>query len=121
MLAMPASNVGPLPQRAMRRPIEKLATVYPAVQRLESVPVLALCALQSFNLPGPLCQMIERYLVDWQHVQPITDGAALNKLGVEPGPVYKKVLEGLRADWLDGKISTYEEERVRLAQLLSEP
>jgi tRNA nucleotidyltransferase (CCA-adding enzyme) len=89
-----------------------------AVKRLEGVPVLALCALQCFNLPFPASQVITHYLEDWQHIHSSIDGEALIRYGVTPGPVFKKVLNALRAAWLDGKVNSVEEEQALLKELL---
>jgi len=89
-----------------------------AVKRLEGVPVLALCALQCFNLPFPASQVITHYLEDWQHIHSSIDGEALIRYGVTPGPVFKKVLNALRAAWLDGKVNSAEEEQALLKELL---
>jgi len=40
-------------------------------------------------------------------------------MGIEPGPVYRRILWALRAAWLDGKISTREQEIALLNQLVN--
>lgn len=89
------------------------------VKRLENVPVLALCALQNFDLPYPANLVIKHYLSDWQHIHPTLTGADLRRYGIEPGPVYHQVLDELRSSWLDGKINSIEEELQFFKDLIS--
>lgn len=58
------------------------------------------------------------YLVRWRRIQPQTDGNDLVRLKVAPGPAFKKILGRLRSAWLDGEISTHEEEIMLLNSLL---
>jgi tRNA nucleotidyltransferase (CCA-adding enzyme) len=88
------------------------------VRRLDSAPVLALCALQFFNLSQPAPDLLNQYLTTWQHVRTVTNGVALRKMGIAPGPLYGRLLEALRSAWLDGKIGTYEQEKELLSELL---
>jgi tRNA nucleotidyltransferase (CCA-adding enzyme) len=53
---------------------------------------------------------LERYLAEWRHIEPDTDGERLRALGLPPGPVYREILERLRAARLDGEITSAEEE-----------
>jgi tRNA nucleotidyltransferase (CCA-adding enzyme) len=53
---------------------------------------------------------LHAYLEKWQHVKAITTGDDLKQLGLEPGPKYKEILDRLRAAWLDGEVTTREEE-----------
>ncbi len=88
------------------------------VKCLEGASVLALCALQSFDLGAPANQVILNYLSNWQHVRPSIDGKELKNYGVEPGPEFGTILETLRSAWLDGKINTLAEEQDLLRNLL---
>jgi hypothetical protein len=44
----------------------------------------------------------------------------LRELGVPPGPIYRQVIRTLRNAWLDGKISTPEQEKALLEEVLTE-
>ena len=105
---------------ALQTDLVSLVGVPPSqvVKRLEDVPVLALCALQCFNLPAAAAALITHYVEDWQHIHATIDGNALKKQGIEPGPVFKQVLEALRAAWLDGKVKSPEEEQEFLKRML---
>ena len=87
--------------------------------RFEGVPGLALFTF-SLVLDNPAARAkIERYFLEWQHVQPHTTGHDLRERQIPPGPGYGKILDTLRAAWLDGKISTPEEERKLLEELVN--
>lgn len=66
----------------------------------------------------PVCSVLEQYVSRWRHVQPTVDGYALLSMGLQPGPAYRQILWSLRAAWLDGKISSSEQETALLEQML---
>ena len=49
----------------------------------------------------------------------MTKGEDLQRLGLEPGPSYSKILRQLRSGWLDGSISSEAEEMQALELLMS--
>ena len=54
-------------------------------------------------------------------IKPTIDGETLGQLtGLKPGPAYKKLLNALRRAWLDGAVSTPEQERELLMRLVTE-
>ncbi|HEC21710.1 MAG TPA: CBS domain-containing protein [Chloroflexi bacterium] len=53
-------------------------------------------------------------------IRPLTDGEALKARGLRPGPHFGRILDRLRAAWLDGEVTTPEEEEALLKQLLAE-
>jgi len=65
-------------------------------------------------------KIVENYLEHWRWVQPTVDGDQLRELGLAPGPAYGKILNALRAAWLDGKIESPQEEQQLLAALVRE-
>jgi len=67
---------------------------------------------------GPARQVLYDYLETWRHVKPKTTGHDLKKRGLPQGPVYKSILQRLRAAWLDGEVATVEEEMGLLDKLL---
>lgn len=120
-LRLPAVLIEALEQ-VCRLPAEltKLAAL-PASQvmlRLEGVPVIALCSLQGFPLSAQAAEIIRKHLIDWQHVQPVTNGEALRHLGIPQGPAYREILTTLRAAWLDQKVNSPAEEKLLLAELV---
>ncbi len=86
------------------------------VARLEGVPLPALYAV--WLVSGE--KALETYASKWQHIHPKTNGDALKKLGARPGPDYQRILGGLRRAWLDGEISSENDEQILLEKLLKE-
>ncbi len=89
------------------------------VARLEEAPLPALYAIVSLCPGKEICELLHRYATEWLKVQPMIDGYTLHAMGIEPGPVYRRILWALRAAWLDGKISTREQEIALLNQLVN--
>ena len=54
----------------------------------------------------------------WRHLRPMTSGDDLKQLGLPPGPEYRRILGRLRDSWLDGEVSSAEEEVRLLNELL---
>jgi tRNA nucleotidyltransferase (CCA-adding enzyme) len=65
-------------------------------------------------------RQIRDYALRLRWIKPTTDGEALKKRGLTPGPHFGEILGALRRAWLDGDISTPEEEQTLLNHLLSE-
>ena len=94
------------------------------VNELESVSPEVLYVLyqyystveSSLNLHSLLWQLVSH----WRQIQPMTHGGSLQKLGIPPGPIYRQLLERLRAAWLDGKVTNEVEEQALLRELLKE-
>jgi tRNA nucleotidyltransferase (CCA-adding enzyme) len=99
---------------------EQLAVVAPSafVDRLDHVPWLSRYALYLATDNHILRQRIQRYQLEWQHIVPSINGHDLKKLGVPPGPVYRRILGELRNAWLDGEIQSPEDEQTMLNKLL---
>lgn len=87
------------------------------VNRLNDVPEFVVYAL-SFFADDELKRMLNAYLKTWQFVSPVTTGHELKELGLPPGPQYQNILRELRAAWLDGEISSVEQEQETLKSLL---
>jgi tRNA nucleotidyltransferase (CCA-adding enzyme) len=65
-------------------------------------------------------QIVEDYLSDWRWVRSTVDGDQLRELGLAPGPAYRDILGSLRAAWLDGDLSSAEDEQRMLTALVRE-
>ncbi len=81
--------------------------------RQYDLPTLILIAVQS---PKPLRHTIWKYLTVWSLVQPPLNGNDLRQLGYKPGPMYRQMLDDLRAAALDGVVS----DRTQAEQFLAE-
>lgn len=76
----------------------------------------ALLALQA----GPEKKLLESYRNEWQHIHPYTRGDELRAMGLPPTEQYRQILWRLRVAWLDGEISSPNEEQKLLQKLLSD-
>ncbi|MCE2470483.1 MAG: CCA tRNA nucleotidyltransferase, partial [Anaerolineae bacterium] len=63
---------------------------------------------------------IDDYTKRWRHLRPSISGEDLKRMGLPPGPRYKTLLETLRSAWIDGDISTLEEESAYLKELIKQ-
>lgn len=89
------------------------------VSGLEGAPLISLYALYLLNPTGEIRRLLEEYTLHWKNIQPETNGDELRALGVAPGPAYHHILKTLRGAWLDGKISTTQEEKALLHNLMN--
>jgi tRNA nucleotidyltransferase (CCA-adding enzyme) len=65
-------------------------------------------------------RQIERFQTELQGVAPLIDGHYLKeKMGLAPGPLFKEIIDALRAARLDGEASTLAEERAIVDELLA--
>jgi tRNA nucleotidyltransferase (CCA-adding enzyme) len=87
---------------------------------LEGVSPLTLYALKIDRLPPNAELLLEQYIHRWRKIHPFTTGAHLRRMGLVPGPAYRKILARLRSAWLDGDISSAEAEQLLLSSLIKE-
>ena len=104
----------------VRKSIHRLCSQSPShvTAQWDKVNPMALFILDMENIEECGHALIHNYIFNWQKVKPGVDGNALRKLGIPPGPVYKKILFSLRSAWLDGDILTQEEEETLLSRLI---
>jgi tRNA nucleotidyltransferase (CCA-adding enzyme) len=88
-------------------------------QRLEEAPIMSVYAVSALNADPATKKIIVEFITHWRKVKPAITGKTLLKLGVPPGPLYKDLLKQLRAAWLDGVITSTEEENAYLQQALA--
>jgi tRNA nucleotidyltransferase (CCA-adding enzyme) len=88
------------------------------VRRLEDLPLTAVYAVFLAAPAGNTHQALHDYLETWRHVKPRITGHDLKKLGIAAGPRYREILQALKDAWLDGEITSEEEEKERLEQLI---
>jgi tRNA nucleotidyltransferase (CCA-adding enzyme) len=63
---------------------------------------------------------IQRYMLEWQHIQPILNGNDLRDMGLKPGPCYSVILKRLRGARLDGETQNEADERKLVEQWVEE-
>jgi tRNA nucleotidyltransferase (CCA-adding enzyme) len=90
------------------------------VNRLEDVPVFSIYAACLAASDFEPCELLSTYLTRWRIIQPTINGEDLKRFGLPPGPVYRKILKLLRDAWIDGSISTVEQEKILLDKLLDQ-
>jgi tRNA nucleotidyltransferase (CCA-adding enzyme) len=88
------------------------------VARLEPVHPLARFAVFSACSDDQLRSIIDTYIKHWQKISPRINGDELRRRGLPPGPIYRQILEELRNAWLDGKVSSNDEEAALLDKLI---
>lgn len=103
--------LGELPKLA-ELPISRIVT------RLDEIAAPVLYAVYCLKPSAAASQILEQYLTCWRKIQPVTKGYDLHAFGLPPGPAYRQILWALRSAWLDGKISTAEQEAALLRQML---
>ena len=90
------------------------------VTRLDQIPKLALYAHYLIAEDKRVRQTLESYIAKWRFIQPAITGYDLRERNIPPGPEYRRILDVIRAAWLDEKITTPEEETELLEELLNE-
>lgn len=65
-------------------------------------------------------ERIRRYEDVLRHVKPLLNGADLKRMHVPAGPIYGEILDTVRNAWLDGTITTAEEEQQLVTRLVAE-
>lgn len=88
--------------------------------RLENLPPEVLFAFYHLGLPDEMRSLIHRFIYEWKSIRAHTDGRTLLAMDLKPGPVFATLLNRLRSAWLDGQVSTYEEERRLLETLIND-
>lgn len=90
------------------------------VERLESLPVLALRAVYIASDEPEVKDILLAYQTRWREVAPTISGHDLKASGLPPGPIYREVLKSLRQAWLNGSVSNAQEEAALLQNLVAE-
>lgn len=86
---------------------------------VENCPLMAGYALFLLSEPGEFKEKIGLSFTRWQYLIPSINGNKLVEMGLTPGPRYHEIIHRLRCAWINGEISTSEEEMSLLNQLLS--
>jgi tRNA nucleotidyltransferase (CCA-adding enzyme) len=81
------------------------------VQRLEDIPPISCYGLFLATSNEQLRQNLYEYMIRWRKVSPTVSGSKLKMLGLPPGPIYRQIIDTLRNAWLDGQISSVQEEQ----------
>lgn len=87
-------------------------------QALHGIGTTALRAAQIAE-PGTAAHAIQRYIDHLRGVRLAVDGKFLESLGLRPGPRFGELLAGLRAAYLDGIVTTREEQEAWIRQAVA--
>jgi tRNA nucleotidyltransferase (CCA-adding enzyme) len=69
----------------------------------------------------PVCRQLVRFQAELRDVTPIIDGSYLKQtFKLQPGPLYRVILDTLRDARLDGLVTTLDDERAMVEQILAE-
>lgn len=100
--------------------IEELLYVAPSeiVERLDQAPPMAVYGMYMSCDNGACQRIIREYVITWRKVIPTITGHDLRKKGLTPGPKYRQILGQVRNAWLDGHITSREQEEVLVDSLL---
>jgi tRNA nucleotidyltransferase (CCA-adding enzyme) len=103
------------------RDLSKRVTQKPSetASRLDEVPPLALYAVYLAAESQQEREILMQYVQKWKYTVPAATGHELMRRGLPRGPEYRTILTRLRAAWLDGEISSIEEENALLEEILS--
>jgi len=88
--------------------------------KLENLSDIALDVLVVAVDNNDIRKNIERFRDELRYVEPITNGKDLLELGLFPGPGLGRILFRLKVAWLDGDISSKEEENKLVEVLVAE-
>ena len=106
--------------------LSNLATLSPSqiYRLLSKLPAEALVLVLAKGLvsntaqgTGRLTRRLRRYLQHDRHVTMTINGETLKQFGLRPGPQFKKILDQLLDERLDGRISGVSEEKARARTL----
>ncbi|MHC1740734.1 MAG: CBS domain-containing protein [Anaerolineaceae bacterium] len=99
---------------------ESLQSLTPSMffDAVENCPVIAGYALYLLLTPGVFKDKLAQVYTRWQYLVPETGGNKLKEIGLLPGPRYTEIIHRLRSAWIDGEVSTSEQEKALLAKLI---
>jgi tRNA nucleotidyltransferase (CCA-adding enzyme) len=90
-----------------RFPVDDPVAVYEQFRSLNLETILFLMAISKDRRKQ---KVISHYLTELRNVKPILRGIDLKKMGIQPGPVYTKILKELLEDRLRGHLLSREDE-----------
>ena len=103
-----------------KMPLLSTATPSQIVTHLDNLSSHALYAVYLALEKVEHKHLIERYLTHWKQITPSITGYELRAYGLPPGPSYRKILNTLRAAWLDGTVTNQAEELALLEELIAQ-
>ena len=90
------------------------------VRTLDRCNELALRAVASTFQDEQVTGILEQYFHNWRTISSQLDGRDLKKLGIPTGPVYSQILSAIRDAWLDGIITSPDQEQEFVQQYIKQ-
>ena len=105
----------------IQKNIKKLINKKPSEQTefLDTFSSHILYVLYKTTEDEKIKNILYKYVTHWMKVKPFTSGEDLRKMGIQPGPKYKKILSRLRKAWLDEEILSIDHEHILLDEIIS--
>lgn len=88
-------------------PVRDSAEIYRLLHTLKLEVILFAMALSPDRQKK---KAISRYLTDLRNIRPVLTGEDLKQMGIEPGPVYSKILSELLDEKMRGRVKSREDE-----------
>jgi tRNA nucleotidyltransferase (CCA-adding enzyme) len=88
--------------------------------RLTNLPITTIYAIYLANPDPKIKGIFESYINKWRQQKPHTTGYDLQEMGLPPGPKYRTILDRLKNAWIDGEVTTVEQEKNLLDELTSD-
>lgn len=86
--------------------------------RLSSLSATAGYALSLLSKSGIFNDKLKRHFTKWRFINPFTNGDKLKELGLHPSPQYSEIIYRLRAAWIDGEVTSAEQEEILLKKII---
>jgi len=96
---------------------QKPSTVTAALEAMEP---LVITAVYQSTSDAALREPLRAYMLRYRHIRPTVNGDDLRAMGLPPSPNYRRILQSLRQAWLDGQVSTPQQEQALLQALIAE-
>ncbi|HEY60176.1 MAG TPA: CBS domain-containing protein [Anaerolineae bacterium] len=88
------------------------------VRRLAKINLAVIYALKLLLPSKEIRNILDQYAKEWRWKKASIDGNTLNEMNITPGPIYQKILDSLRDAWINGEISSKNEEKNLLRELI---
>jgi tRNA nucleotidyltransferase (CCA-adding enzyme) len=88
-------------------------------ETIEKYPALSIFAYWISENNQTYREKIENYVNKWRLINSNITGGTLKELGIPPGPLYQKILKKIRNAWINGSITTVEQEQQLLKTIIS--
>ena len=89
------------------------------VKQLEKTNLAVIYALKLLISSKEIKKVLDSYAIKWHQIKPTIKGSALHRMGIPPGPIYQRILNSLRDAWINGEISSKNEEKHLLRELIA--